>query len=310
MSSIKTAVFRGNVDIQSTLTGPTINELKSSTTSVLNSLNTHVSNYNASESANATARANLQTAIDTNKSQTDSTIASLQTLVNNNETDIESKLASETSNRLSAISDVNTTISNRSTFVDGEISRLDGLHASDDARLTQIESELKTRDNDIDQKISDAVVLEQKRFDNQEPRLSKLEQFFVIDDATQTITLKNYKIVIEGDLEQGGASAPAPPSGGGASGSFGNPEDLSSSIEIDTNTAPFDVSHNATNYTYNYTSISGPYSSEADVLSALTAAGLTSPSVDKYVIVLDVGTGSNVEMALVSHSGGFAAYTM
>eukprot|EP00466_Bigelowiella_natans_P019475 jgi/Bigna1/144372/aug1.87_g19080 len=308
MSSIETAVFRGNVDIQSTSTGPTINELKSSATNALNNLNSHISDHDSSESANATARADLQTAVDTNKSPTDDTIASLQTSVDNNETDMESESPTETSNRLTAVDDLNTNVSNGTTFVDNEISRLDDLHTSDDARLTQTENELKTRDDDIDQKTSDAVVLEQQRFDNQEPGLSESEQFFVIDDAAQTIALGNHKIVIEGDLEQGGSSAPAP-SGGGV-GTFGNPEDLSGSIEIDTNTAPFDVFHNATNHPHNHTSISGPHSTEADAISKSSAAGLTSPSVDECIVVPDVGTGSPIELALVSHSGGFAACTM
>lgn len=206
------AHFRNNVLIDGILQGQTILRLDNERNSVLNSLNAHISNYNSSESSNQTARDNLQTQINDNNDTLTSMVNNLFQVVDANKTNIEGALATETSNRLTAISDLNTTISTRNTYVDGEISRLDGLHQSDSERLTTIENELKTRDNDIDQKISDAVVLEQKRFDNQEPRLQKLEQFFVIDDATQTITLKNYKIIIEGDLEQGtGSSSPPPP---------------------------------------------------------------------------------------------------
>ena len=59
------ATFRNNVLVEGVLSGLTITRLDTEKTAVLNSLNTHISNYNASETANATARADLQTNIDT-----------------------------------------------------------------------------------------------------------------------------------------------------------------------------------------------------------------------------------------------------
>eukprot|EP00466_Bigelowiella_natans_P020369 jgi/Bigna1/144269/aug1.85_g18977 len=179
MSVSSTAHFRNTVLIDGELTGLTITRIDTEKTAVLNSLNAHITTYNDSETANATARAGLQTQIDDANTATTQAITNLQQNVDDNKTDIEGKLATETSARLSLENAHNT----RNTFVDGEISRLDGLHTNDSARLTQIEGELKTRDNDIDQKIADAVVLEQQRFDNQEPRLAKLEEYLEIDET-------------------------------------------------------------------------------------------------------------------------------
>eukprot|EP00466_Bigelowiella_natans_P009937 jgi/Bigna1/144144/aug1.84_g18852 len=134
---------------------------------------------NDSETANATARAGLQTQMDNADTATANAITNLQQEIDDNKTDIEGKLAAETSARSSSENAHNT----RNAFVDGEISRLDGLVANDSARLTQIEGELKTRDDDMDQKIADAVVSEQQRFDNQEPRLAKLEEHLEIDET-------------------------------------------------------------------------------------------------------------------------------
>ena len=110
-------------------------------------------------------------------------------------------------------------------------------------------------------------------------------------------------------------------SGGGSSGgagSFGNPIDYTNGnpfgheffsgyrfiFTLDGNDYVYDIFHNISGNTYN---------TEADVITQLeTVAGLTNPSIDKYIAVFDTdqpnNTTGNVEIALVSHNGEYRAY--
>eukprot|EP00466_Bigelowiella_natans_P015145 jgi/Bigna1/126454/aug1.2_g1162 len=132
-----------------------------------------------SETANATARAGLQTQIDNANTATTNAITNLQQEIDDNKTDIEGKLATETSARLSLENAHNT----RNTFVDGEISRLDGLHTNDSARLDAVEAAQATVNTDIEAKIQARIDAHNADLSNTLPRLSKIEEYLEIDET-------------------------------------------------------------------------------------------------------------------------------
>eukprot|EP00466_Bigelowiella_natans_P009745 jgi/Bigna1/137804/aug1.41_g12512 len=174
-----TAHFRNTVLIDGALTGLTITRIDTEKTAVLNSLNAHITTYNNSETANATARAGLQTQIDDANTATTNAITNLQQEIDDNKTDIEGKLATETNARLSLENAHNT----RNTFVDGEISRLDGLHTNDSARLDAVEAAQATVNTDIEAKIQTRIDAHNADLSNTLPRLSKIEEYLEIDET-------------------------------------------------------------------------------------------------------------------------------
>lgn len=173
--------------------------------------------------------------------------------------------------------------------------------------VTDVDTKLSGDITNLDTKLSgDITSLDTKltgELSVEKTRIQKLEDFFVVDDATQTITLKNYRVVIEGDLEQGALTAVA-------DGSFGNPIDQKSSITFDSNNAPSTLTYNSQNYEYNFTSVNGPYVDEADVLSKIQAVDSQVQAIDVFVLVTDLGTSSDVELALVSGASGFKAFVL
>ena len=179
MSVSSTAHFRNTVLIDGELTGLTITRIDTEKTAVLNSLNAHITTYNDSETANATARAGLQTQIDNANTATTQAITNLQQEIDDNKNDIEGKLATETSARLSLENAHNT----RNTFVDGEISRLDGLHTNDSARLDAVEAAQATVNTDIEAKIQARIDQHNADLSNTLPRLSKIEEYLEIDET-------------------------------------------------------------------------------------------------------------------------------
>lgn len=193
----------------------------------------------------------------------------------------------------------NSTFTSRTTFVDTELKRLDDLHTADDTRLTAVETELKNVDTDIKQQITDQIAKHNTDIANLDPRVAKFESKLIIDDTTKTITIpSDYTLVILGAVDVGPSS------------NFGNPEDLSSSTQFDSNVSPSIISYNGKDYTYNFTNVNGPFTTEDDVTEELTTAGLTSFVIDRYIIVLDTGIQTTTEMVLVSHSSGQTAYVM
>ena len=199
--SSSTALFRSNVLVEGLLTGQTIVRLDNEKTQVLNSLNQHISDYNASEAANQTARDGLAQSITDLDSTLTSTISTLATTVNDNKADIEGKLAIETNARLTLASEVST----RNTFVNSEISRLDGLHQDDSLRLTNAETRLDNIDTDLQNQINSAVNQLNINHQNVEPRTAKLEEYLVIDEtdpANPVVSIKaGVKFVVTGDFE-------------------------------------------------------------------------------------------------------------
>lgn len=173
------ATFRQNVLVEGILNGQTIVRLDQERTAVQNALNQHITDYNNSEVANATERATIVQSIQDLETSTTQGFTDVNTTINDNKTDIEGKLATETSARLSLQSDFN----NRNTFIDSEIVRLDQQHTDDDARLTAVEQAQATVNTDIEQKIQDRIDAHNADLDNTLPRLSKLEEYFVVDES-------------------------------------------------------------------------------------------------------------------------------
>ena len=204
MATVSTAHFRNSVLIEGVLSGLTITRLDTEKTAVLNSLNSHISNYNASETANQTARDDLQTQINDSTTAMTTAITDLTNVIDSNKTDIESKLAQETSDRLTLASEVST----RNTFIDGEIKTLNDLHTADSLRLTNVETALQNVDVNLQSQIDTAVNQLNINHSNVEPRTSKLEEFLIIDETTDpanpTVSIKpGVKFIVTGDFVQG-----------------------------------------------------------------------------------------------------------
>lgn len=192
--------LKNTVNVEGVLSGLTISRIDSEKTAVLNSLNQQITDFQNEQTATQQSRDALSSALTQAQIDTTNAIAGVQQEIDDNKNDIEGKLATETNARLS----LETSVNNRTNYVDSELTRLQTQHDTDDTRLTTIEGELKTRDNDIDQKIADAVVLEQQRFDNQEPRLQLIESKLIIDEVNKTITIPaDYTLVVSGSLTQG-----------------------------------------------------------------------------------------------------------
>lgn len=199
--SSSTALFRNNVLVEGVLSGQTILRLDNEKTQVLNSLNQQITDFQAEQTATQSERdAIAQSVTDLDASVT-STISTLSTTVNDNKADIEAKLATETNERLSLASSVNT----RNTFVDGEITRLEGLHTDDSNRLTNVETTLSNIDTDLQNQINSAVNQLNINHQNVEPRTAKLEEYLVIDEtdpANPVVSIKaGVKFVVTGDFE-------------------------------------------------------------------------------------------------------------
>ena len=203
MATVSTAHFRNSVLIEGVLSGLTITRLDTEKTAVLNSLNSHISNYNASETANQTARDDLQTQINDSTTAMTTAITDLTNVIDSNKTDIESKLAQETSDRLTLASEVST----RNTFIDGEIKTLNDLHTADDIRLTNVETALQNVDVNLQSQIDTAVNQLNINHQNVEPRTAKLEEYLIIDEtdpANPTVSIKpGVKFIVTGDFVQG-----------------------------------------------------------------------------------------------------------
>eukprot|EP00466_Bigelowiella_natans_P011404 jgi/Bigna1/140061/aug1.54_g14769 len=161
------------------LAGLTITRIDTEKTALSSSSNVHMTTHNDSETANATARAGLQTQTDDADTAAANAITNSQQEIDDNETDIEGKLATETSARLSLASEVST----RNTFVDGEISRSDGLHANDSARSDAVEAAQATVNADIEAKIQARIDAHNADSSNTLPRLSKIEEHLEIDET-------------------------------------------------------------------------------------------------------------------------------
>ena len=179
MATLSTAHFRNNVLVEGVLSGQTILRLDNEKTQLLNSLNQHISDFQAEQTATQTARDNLQTQINDSNTNVNTAIADLTSVVDANKIDIEGKLATETNSRLTLASEVST----RNTFVDGEIARLDSLHQDDSLRLTNAETRLDNIDTDLQNQINSAVNQLNINHQNVEPRTAKLEEYFIIDES-------------------------------------------------------------------------------------------------------------------------------
>lgn len=198
--SLSNAHFKNQVVIDGELTGLTVTRIDAEKTAVLNSLNQHISNYNASESANATARADIVQSVTNLDNATTQGFTDVNATINQNKTDIEASLASEVNARLSLEGAVNT----RNTFVDSEIVRLDAQHTSDDARLTQVETDLSNVDTTIQNTISAQIDDFNQHTANILPRVDDIEAKFTIDNVAKTITIPaDYKLIVLGEFEQG-----------------------------------------------------------------------------------------------------------
>eukprot|EP00466_Bigelowiella_natans_P004855 jgi/Bigna1/81048/fgenesh1_pg.77_\ len=179
MSASSTAHFRNAALMDGELTGLTITRIDAEKTAVSNSLNAHMTTCNDSETADAAARAGLQTQTDDADTATAQAITNLQQEIDDNETDIEGKLATETGARSSSENAHNT----RNAFVDGEISRSDGLHANDSARSDAVEAAQATVDADIEAKIQTRIDQHNADLDDALPRLAKSEEHLETDET-------------------------------------------------------------------------------------------------------------------------------
>ena len=114
-----------------------------------------------------------------------------------NEADIEAKHTQEVQDR-----------QNLEVHTNNNIARLDQLHSDDDARLTQIEGELKAKDVEIDAKITERI----NDHNADVADLLTLKEKFVVDEGSMTITIPaEWKFVIAGSLEQGSGGGSTPP---------------------------------------------------------------------------------------------------
>lgn len=142
--SSSTAHFRDNVLVEGDISGPTVLRIDSEKIQLLNSLNQH-SDFQAEQTATQQEIDSISQALAQAQADTISSITSLTQQVDDNKADIEGKLAIETNARLALASDMN----NRNSHVDDVLTNLENEHTSDDARLTQVETNLKNVDTTI-----------------------------------------------------------------------------------------------------------------------------------------------------------------
>ena len=206
MSTNKTATFDSDVkivhacEVEGVLSGQTIVRLDADRVGVQTALNSHVSDYNASETANASARQTLADDIADNRAHTDAGDASLSTALTDAQTSLSSDIANETTARLAFQSSQNA----KNNQLDQEIADLNALHVSDDARLTNIEATLDQRDDDIEAKIDAQISAHNTDIANLDPRVASLEGVFAVDPVNKTITVPaDYNLVVLGDFNQG-----------------------------------------------------------------------------------------------------------
>ena len=201
-STTKTAHFKAGVQVDGSLSGPTITGINTNATQTLQSLNDHKSAYNV-EKASTVSRfsaAEAERAAMTQASQ--DAFSALQNQIDDNENDMEGKMAQEISDRLAS----EQSQFNKNASLDTEIATLNNLHASDDARLTSVESALQAVDTDLENKIQERIDAHNADLDNTLPRLAKLEDYMVIDESGSEPVIRfksGVKVVITGEFEQG-----------------------------------------------------------------------------------------------------------
>ena len=198
--SFNQAHFKGAVQIDADLSGPTVTQIQSNATSTLNSLNGQISAFN-SEVASSTQRfAAAADARDAMVQQSTAAMAALDQKHDANKADSDAKMAQETADRLAG----EQAQANKNTALDGEIASLNALHISDDARLTSVEAELKSVDTDIKAQIQERIDAHNADLSNTLPRLAKLENYFVIDESDPQNPVVRIKagtaFVVEGDF--------------------------------------------------------------------------------------------------------------
>ena len=198
------ATFRNAVQVDGVLSGQTITRIDTEKTAVQNSLNSHISTYLASEAANLTSRNNLATGLTDLETKQSSDFDTLDAKIDDSIATVDAALTTEITNRLNLEQNFN----NRSIFVDGEIQALNDLHTSDSNRLTTVESRLDSVDVDLKSQIDSAVNQLNINHANVEPRTAKLEEYFIIDEASDpanpVVRIKpGVKFEVSGEFVQG-----------------------------------------------------------------------------------------------------------
>ena len=203
MSAFKSAHFKGTVQVDSTLSGPTITTINSNATSTLNSLNSQIANYLAEQSSTAQRFADAQASRTAMQSASAQAFADAYAQMGADKVDSDSKLAQEKADRLAS----EQTQSNKNSSLDGEILQLNNLHSSDDARLTAVESALQTVDTDLQNQIQERINAHNADLQDTLPRLAKIEDYFVIDESDPNEPVirfkENVKVVCSGEFIQG-----------------------------------------------------------------------------------------------------------
>mmetsp|Transcript_2767 Transcript_2767/g.5269 ORF Transcript_2767/g.5269 Transcript_2767/m.5269 type:complete len:225 (-) Transcript_2767:316-990(-) len=190
----------GDTVVEGLLTGQTITRIDTEKTQVLNSLNTHITNYNSSETQNASERSAIQQSVDDLDASTTTAISTVQQTITDNKTDIEGKLATETNARLTLESAIN----NRTSYVDNEIVRLDAQHSDDAKTLSDHKVILDNIDTDLQNQISTQIAQHNTDIANLDPRVALYESKLVIDEVNKTITIPaDYKLIVLGDFQNG-----------------------------------------------------------------------------------------------------------